>query len=655
MNRENSGRSLDLVFLAVGFFVLLILGIRTVSSSDIWFHLAAGRLAVQEGAATIDPFSFALPDNTPWLQTNWLYDIVVLHLWRIGGSALAVLVHALAVVGAFLLLIPVCRKFSSTLHQSIAMILCAWLLAPLFTMRPLLFSLFFIGLFINLLTRPKLTFTSIALLAITQIVWANMHASFALGIIFAALRAVEARTTSRIDPASTKPIIYFALTLALAGLSLINPFGPSLFDQVLTMIKRPDGGVFLEWISPFQRDFLPVPISYLTTTALVLIAAVFIFHRERLPMIPTAAAVLSAFLLVRSNHVLELCAVLSFPFLTLSLASLEALMKKSAPALRKSYAVAAIYICMTIILAGSVWVIITNRYYVYSGSASAFGFRVNTDAFPFAAIDVLSKQKDLPLRIINIAHDGGFLLWRMPQRQVFTDPRGNLYGGLFYDRLAKGLIGQEEHWHKLLADHDPDAFLISAIWTGAGTMAFRLLQGDQWAMVYFDGTTMLIARTTSNNAGLLEDNEMRERGLTLIEDSRERYERNLNNRFVRPPNPSRLIGASSVYQALGHFEKSLPLLKLLTEGTPRMAGAWVNRGIAEIQEEHYKDAIATLTHAVSILPANALAWLWLGKAHEFSGNTTQAAVCRDRARVINRTIADLFEKEQNVSDIHATP
>jgi hypothetical protein len=512
-------------------------------------------------------------------------------------------------------------------------------------MRPLLFCLLFVGLYIHILSREKLSAPHIIALSVTQILWANMHASFVLGIMFAGVRTLEARNSASGNSPSTRASSLLGVTVLLAGMSLINPFGISLFNQAIDMIKHPDGGVFLEWISPFYRDFLPLPQTYLTTTSLVLIASVFIFHRDRLPVLLTTAAVLGAFLMVRSNHVLELCAVLAFPFLTMSLSCIEQLLKKSAPIFRAPAIKAVLHVAILVVMTGSVWIIITNRYYVYSGSASAFGLRINTDAFPVAAADMMSRRSDLPEKILNVAHDGGYLLWRLPKRKVFTDPRGNLYGGLFYDRLAKGLIGQDDYWEKLLSEYDPDALLISATWTGAGTMAYRLLQGDRWAMVYFDGSTMLIARTTSVNAGLLEDKEIRENGLTLISDGMKRYSSNLHNRFVRPPNPSRLIGAASVYQALGHFEKSLPILKMLTKACPRMAGAWVNCGIAEVQEKKFDDAISTLQHAVNILPDNALSWLWLGKAHELSGNTTEATVCQDRARMISRATADRFEKE----------
>lgn len=633
-----------LVLLGAAFAVLFLLGLRTISSSDIWLHLAAGRHALEHGPAHTDPFSYILPENTVWHQTTWLYDILVFLAWRAGGSAAAILLHALVVMGAFMLMTPTARRYGSDALVAAALMFSAWLMAPLFTMRPALFTLLFVGIATFLTNQPSLTRTSMVLLLLNQIIWVNTAPAFLIGPLIVAMRAMELRRPLRPGetPSATRPSICLALAVGLLIACLANPFGLSRLTDAFSSLIQLKPAVVIEWISPFARDFLPYPLAWLNTAALVLIACVFIFYRERLPLVPTTLAVLAAFQLVQSGHHIQLNALEVFPFLVIGMISIIRLVEGKLP--RALHTVFATFapVLIGLLLATSFWYIITNRYYVASGSASAFGLRMNTDAFPIAAADHLGRLKKKPARLLNLAHDGGYLLWRLPGVRVFTDPRGELYGTEFFDVLSRGLVGHEESWKKLIETYDPDALLIHGTWTGAGPAAFRLLQGEQWAMAYFDGTSMLIARTTTANRELLDDSNARKQGIELIEASQERYANNLDNRFVRPPNPSRIIGAASVFQALGRFENALPLHRLLTKGSPRYVGAWVNQGIAELQSGLPLKAVSTLEQVTRMIPSNPISWLWLGNAYKATGQDHDATTSHDKARSINRLIAERF-------------
>lgn len=50
-------------------------------NTDIWFHLAAGRLILsRQSIPTIDPWSYSV-ENLNWHNHEWLTD-VVLYLWK---------------------------------------------------------------------------------------------------------------------------------------------------------------------------------------------------------------------------------------------------------------------------------------------------------------------------------------------------------------------------------------------------------------------------------------------------------------------------------------------------------------------------------------------------------------------------------------------
>lgn len=657
---KTDDRPIDILLLASGFLVMLLFGIRTITGADIWIHLAAGRNIFTSGVASTDPFSFGLPPGTPWLQTTWLYDLMVFKLWETGGSILTILAHNAAVLGSFLILVPACRRFSGDIHRAVALLVCGWMLAPVFTLRPQLFCLLFIAVNLNILSRPKLTLANGLVLVLNQAIWANFHVSFILGLILTALRGWEVYSLRKY----TKPFAfpsqsplghYLALLFAMASVSCANPIGIGIYREAFAMATRPEGGIMLEWISTFYRDYLPYPSSIITTIALVMIAAVFIFHRERLPALFTCTSIICAFMLVRSNQGMEFCAIFAFPFLAMSSASLTPLALKipSVPARRWLGRLA--YSVITLMMIFTAWQVMTNRYYVHSGSASAFGLQVGTDAFPAGVMTYVRTEHEFPARMLNIAHDGGYLLWTNPGQKVYTDPRGNLFGGSFYERLAKGMLGNQIHWKDLLTRFDPEGILLNATWSGAGTVAFHLVSRGQWVIAYFDGTSMMLVRKTSSNQALMDDKEMQKRGLDLIDQSYDRYRRNLDNKILRPPNPSRLIGAASVLQALGRYDESLKLLEVLTIGSPRNIAAWVNRGIAEFNLSKNDEAIASLEHALTMLPANPLTLLWLSEAYSNAGRKADAVVAQQKAKKINPTIVERFTKDREALLFNAPP
>ncbi len=623
-----TGRRAGTYLLALAFAVLILFGLRTLSGSDIWFHLAAGRHVVEQGPARIDPFSFGLPENTPWRQTTWLYDLGLYGAWRLGGATLVIAGHVLAVAVAFFLLLPVARRYSQPWHQAVALLLCAWLLAPSFTVRPLVFCLLPLAAVIRGLDKRRMTTAGMVGLIIIQAVWTNLHSSFILGPLLALLGLIEAWRT---PPPPDAPRNLVRPTVLLGGMTLatlLNPFGLAAWREAWSAFAGPDGIVVLEYISPFFTDFAPHHLTVLTTTALCLIGAVFIFRRERLPLVVTGCAALGAYTLTRSHDVLDLAALLIFPFIAMSLATISQLIaaRMSVPVLNA----ARFAVVLIIGLAGlfSAGAIITNRYYVHYGFASGFGLGINNEVLPVAAVAAMQAHGVATHRLINLATDGGYLLWQLPGHRVYADPRGNLYGRAFFRDFARALNG-----HTPLPESD--AILLNTTFAATRAAAAHWMSHPQWAVGYFDGTSLLLLRRTSINQAILENGELQHSGPPLIRAAYRRYEAALERGMRKPAVPARLVGAASVYQASRRNQEAQALYTLLTRGAPRMAVAWANRGLLALQAGDLEEAIRSLEHASRMVPGASVPWLWLSRAYEAVGRDDDAKTARQRAQQLD--------------------
>ena len=65
-----------------------VFALRRLDNTDTWWHLAGGRWIVQHHhVPATDPLSWTVPDH-PWINVQWLFDIVLYGLWQLGGASL---------------------------------------------------------------------------------------------------------------------------------------------------------------------------------------------------------------------------------------------------------------------------------------------------------------------------------------------------------------------------------------------------------------------------------------------------------------------------------------------------------------------------------------------------------------------------------------
>ncbi len=127
-------------FLALGLLALgAILFARTieiVDTDELW-HLATGRLIVQTASVpTRDPFTFTAGD-TPWVNTNWLAQVLLYTTFRAGGFEGCVLLGFACVVGALALVhVLALRRTGSPIAALAAVAFAANILTTTSTIRP---------------------------------------------------------------------------------------------------------------------------------------------------------------------------------------------------------------------------------------------------------------------------------------------------------------------------------------------------------------------------------------------------------------------------------------------------------------------------------------------------------------------------------------
>jgi hypothetical protein len=288
-------RPFVLVALAIGAIVAAIAFSPAIfNDGDTSWHLAAGQWILRHHAVpATDPFSFTFA-GAPWHAHEWLAEVLMAVLFDIGGwTALAIMTAA--AVAALLLIIG--HEASQRLKPvpAVAIVVAvSVVLMPFIVARPHVLAWpILAGWTVLLLDAREKNRAPPLAAALLMMVWANLHASFLLGLGIAAYFALEALLYERGRAWALRDWALFGLVSLAACLIAPNPISGLLYPlQVSGMQSLPLIG---EWRATSFADSPAFAIA-LVATAVGAIAL-----RTRIPLLRLLLLAVLAYLAV--SHV----------------------------------------------------------------------------------------------------------------------------------------------------------------------------------------------------------------------------------------------------------------------------------------------------------------------------------------------------------------
>lgn len=232
--------ALDVVLALVGVVLAFLVGSFAARNSDLWLHLAGGRL-IAEGRWNLgtDPFSFVAPDR-PWVRTSWLFDLVAYLAYKADPTGVILVgVKAAVFAAAFGLFYFLRRPGHALWPWAVVGVLAVLAATPYAVLRPAVVSVTFLSLTMVLIARLPWragSWREPLILAGVFALWANTDAWFFLGpLALACVLAGEAlnRTLLGAAPPATAgdpfpaapPVPALAKALALGVVAVfLNPY-----------------------------------------------------------------------------------------------------------------------------------------------------------------------------------------------------------------------------------------------------------------------------------------------------------------------------------------------------------------------------------------------------------------------------------------------
>ncbi|QND58558.1 hypothetical protein [Mesorhizobium huakuii] len=221
---------------------------------DNWWQVKVGLDFLQNRTfPALDPYSYTFAGQ-PWIAKEWLGQVFLALAYSAGGWN-GVVTLIIATVGLTVFLMA--WFLSAWLKPILAIALAfaaAFLVAPIYTARPHVFTLPIIVVWTAMLFRAAQEEKAPPLwLLLLVVLWANLHATFTLSFVIAAFAGLALLTRSGLS----KPALlakWVALGLLCPLVSLLHPYGVKAILATFTVAYGNEAvPLILEW-RPFNAQ-----------------------------------------------------------------------------------------------------------------------------------------------------------------------------------------------------------------------------------------------------------------------------------------------------------------------------------------------------------------------------------------------------------------
>lgn len=217
--------------------------IQILNDGDTYWHLAAGAWMTEHRQIPhTDPFSYTFA-GMPWVSHEWLSEIIMAQVYAWAGWKGLMLFTG----GCFATLVGLMaweiRRKLGPLGVIVTMICVFALIAPGLLVRPHVLALPVLALWTICLLRARERGVSPPLwLAPVMLVWANLHGSYVMGLVVAAVLALEALVEAPKEDRVQVVVRWGAFGLLSGLMCLVTPHGLNgiLFPfQIMSMTSLP--------------------------------------------------------------------------------------------------------------------------------------------------------------------------------------------------------------------------------------------------------------------------------------------------------------------------------------------------------------------------------------------------------------------------------
>ncbi len=472
------------------FLILVILGsllflLRPVGDPDFWWHLKTGQMIVETKSIPIyDDFAFTYT-GAPWKAPEWLTEVFMYCLFRLGGIRLLVPIFALISMAGFVIASFRAQKNRNPYWLGFALLLGVILSTPVLWARPQIFLILYVSIFVFLLEKfvEKKKLRYLIPLPVIMLLWVNQHGSFILGLaivgIFLLANWIDGYFEIKKTDANIKKITINQTSMTLAIVfsicmlvAILNPNGPRMFLYPFQTMSEPAQQEYIiEWASPnfHERTWIPLAVMFLALIAFGLRS------RNKTSTLNILLCIAFGYMSLLSSRFSALFAIVSIPVLTDLLTEVLPFRWSESPN-NKIISFLSVFLITLVFAYGILLIIgVEEKQSLY-----------NERNYPVKAVAFI-KETGIKGRIFNSYNWGGYLIWSMyPQNKIYIDGRADVFGTELIRRFVD-IYTTKPGWANALIEDQIDYVLVEP----NTYLAYALKESKSWNSVFSDPISIL--------------------------------------------------------------------------------------------------------------------------------------------------------------------
>jgi Flp pilus assembly protein TadD len=521
-------RAAKAVLIALIILNAFVAGLRTVSDSDMGWHLATGRYVVEHHSIPrTDVLTFTSRGD------RWIYPplggvVLFLTYASFGYAGLSWLCAILsALIAAYLL-----RRGDA--GSLILLILGVESIAFRVSPRSDLFTTVLFALLLGeLWAFSRGTSARLWTVPLVMLLWVNLHPGFIAGVAILAAyvftEGCELLFSLRREPAVRRLKQAWPWIVAGLGATLVNPFGARIYEASLTLAGWRGFAPGALNSATYIAEFLPVPLTlrtiyraidvrnlehgyYCLIILSVAIAAIALWRKQPAAAVLQGAALYLA--IQHSRYIALFCittVIVGGSIVSSLLPEVAARFSRyTLPPPRRGFApllplaAAGLLAALTVLQISG---FVTNRNYVVFQSESGFGAGLS-NWFPDRAIRFIRREK-LPGNVFEEFSVGGFAALTLgSEYPTYIDGRADrLNPALFLEQQQLTADGPASpQWDKMAGRWNVNVLLLSEAGTRSTDKldALGFCHSAEWRPVYMDEVSLVLLRNTPANQPLIQ-------------------------------------------------------------------------------------------------------------------------------------------------------
>ncbi len=492
----------------IGFILLIVIIFSQqidFTGIDLGRHLENGKIVWQNPQVLFQNFYSYTEPNFPFINHHWLSGVIFYNLYTLGGFGLLMVFNVLIAVTPFRFAPKLAVKKANFYLSSVIALPVIYLLSERVEIRPEIFSYLFIILtwyFIDRTARDK-KWSRLWYLIPIFLFWVNIHIYFFLGLILIGFKLVAefipvfiksvGNLQSRFK--ETWPTIK-PWAIALATSIFVCLLNPNTWRGLLYPfnIFRNYGYDIAENKSSFYLEHLTLNPNFLLFKiilgVLVISWLVYYLFFKKVKIFELLIGLLFSFLAIFASRNLAIFGLVALIIISSNLAQpLKYLTRQIV--INEKIKVYTIYFFIFLIFSGFIYLIIDSQTY-NKVIKNNLGFSLregSADSIKFFEDNNLSGP------IFNNYNIGSALIFWLPATEkVFVDNRPEAYSNDFFKKTYIPLQNDPVKWQAGLDLYKFKTIYFSYTDSTPWAQQFlaRILNDDNWSLVYFDRYTVIL-------------------------------------------------------------------------------------------------------------------------------------------------------------------